>query len=71
MPFTFVSLFIASWFATRKLESKTYLITGPIVAITALSITFGPLKLVSIHMNFIPILLGGILGAYIGSKSKT
>jgi hypothetical protein len=39
-----------------------------IILITAVSITVGPLKIISIRMNYLPILFGGLIGAVVGKK---
>jgi thiamine kinase-like enzyme len=39
-----------------------------IILITAVSITVGPLKIISIRMNYLPILFGGIIGAVVGKN---
>ncbi|WP_396586612.1 hypothetical protein [Bermanella sp. R86510] len=68
LPYTFLCLVFANWVATRKLISKHYYIGLVIILITAAAITFGPLKIITIHTNYLPIVLGGLLGAYIGKK---
>ena len=71
LPFTFIALLISVWIAVRKIESQNYVIAVIVILLTSLSITLGPVKLMSIHMNYIPIILGGLLGAYISTKSQT
>jgi hypothetical protein len=66
LPYTLFSLALAAWVATRKLSSKHFLIGLVTILITAVTITFGPLKIMTIHTNYLPIVLGGLLGAYIG-----
>jgi hypothetical protein len=66
LPYTFLSLVLANWVATRKLAGKHYLIGLLTVLITAAAITVGPLKIITIHTNYLPIVLGGLLGVYIG-----
>jgi len=68
LPYSFLSLSFATWVATRKLSGQHYLISLAIILVTAVTITFGPVKIISIHMNYIPIVIGGLLGAYIGKK---
>jgi hypothetical protein len=69
LPFTFIALLISVWIATRKIEYNKYLIAAVVILLTSLSITLGPVKLMSIHMNYLPIIFGGLLGAYIATKS--
>ena len=68
LPFSLLSLSFATWVATRKLSGQHYLTGLAIILITSATITIGPLKIITIHMNYIPIVLGGLLGAYIGKK---
>jgi hypothetical protein len=68
LPYTFIILVLANVLATRKHSSKHYFIGLVIILLTSLSITVGPLKIISIHMNYLPILLGGLVGSFIGAK---
>ncbi len=68
LPFTFIVLVLTTVLVTRKLTSKHYFIGFVIILLTSLSITVGPIKIISIHMNYIPIVLGGLVGSFIGSK---
>lgn len=68
MPYTLASVLLACWFALRKQqEHHNFIITG-IVLLVGLSITAGPLKMALLHMNYIPIVLAGLIAAYINKK---
>jgi hypothetical protein len=68
MPYTLIVLAISIVLVVRKLHSNHLIVSIVIVLITAASITVGPLKIISIHMNYLPILLGGLIGALVGKK---
>jgi len=68
LPFSLLSLLFATWVATRKSSGQHYITGLAVILITAAAITIGPLKIITIHMNYIPIVLGGLLGTYIGKK---
>jgi|CEGF01.1.fsa_nt_gi hypothetical protein len=69
MPYTLLVTILGVWLGVRKIDSRVYFVAAIIVLLTALSVTSGPLKIMSIHMNYIPIILGGILGGYAGAKT--
>ena len=66
--FTFISMILASWVSTRKLHNHIYIVAALLIGIASLVITIGPLKLVMLHGNYLPIAIGGIIGAVLGSK---
>lgn len=66
--FTLISMIFASWVSTRKLHSHIYIVAILLIGIASLVITIGPLKLVMLHGNYLPIAIGGIIGAVLGSK---
>lgn len=68
MPYTFTVLAISIALVVRKLQSGHLLVSIVVILVTAASITAGPLKITSIHMNYLPILFGGLFGAFIGKK---
>lgn len=68
MPFSFLALLISSFISSRKLHTGHYLVTFVVVLMVCLSITLGPLKIISIHMNYLPIIIGSLTGAYLAKK---
>ena len=68
MPFSFLVLLISSFISSRKLNTGHYLVATIVAFIVCLSITLGPLKIISIHMNYLPILIGSLAGAYLTKK---
>lgn len=68
MPFTFVCMFMAAYFGGRSPEVKWYWVALGVLLIVGTSIHIGPLKIVTIHMNHLPIIFGSLFGAYIASK---
>ncbi len=68
LPFTFICIVMSVYIASRKLLSNPYLIAFGVIFIVGLCIHSGPLKLISIHMNNIPIVAGALFGAYLASK---
>ncbi|MEW8074120.1 MAG: hypothetical protein AB2826_27310 [Candidatus Thiodiazotropha sp.] len=68
MPYTLIALAIATFLVVKKLHSNHLIASTVIILLTAASITVGPLKIISIHMNYLPILLGGLLGVVVGKK---
>ncbi len=61
-----VLLMMASGFvAANKSRSGYYIAALCISVIVCLSIRFGPLKLWSIYMNYIPVFIGTFLGVFI------
>lgn len=69
MPYTLLVTILGVWLGVRKIDARVYFVAAIIVLLTALSVTSGPIKIMSIHMNYIPIILGGILGGYAGAKT--
>ncbi|MBP0050174.1 hypothetical protein H9C73_15730 [Marinobacterium sp. AK62] len=65
--FTLISMILSSWVATRKLNRNLYLTTAILIFICCLIITAGPIRYLIIHNNYLPILVGGILGAAISA----
>jgi len=68
IPFSFLALLISSFISSRKLHTGHYLVTFVVALVVCLSITLGPLKIISIHMNYLPILIGSLTGAYLAKK---
>lgn len=68
MPFSFLALLISSFISSRKLNTGHYLVAFVVALAVCLSITVGPLKLISTHMNYLPILIGSLTGAYLAKK---
>ena len=68
LPYTLAIMVLATIFAIKKSPKQYILVSVSIILITAASITSGPLKIISIHMNYLPIVLGGILGAWLGKR---
>ncbi len=68
MPFSFLALLISGFISTRKLNTGYYLIAFVVALAVCLSIRFGPLKIISIHMNYLPIIIGSLTGAYLSKK---
>lgn len=69
MPYTLLSILLACWFAVRKLEKHRIAVIIVIALVTCFSITAGPLKLVSIHMNYLPIVIGGLIAFFVTKKT--
>jgi hypothetical protein len=70
MPFSFLALLISGFIATRKLVLGHYWVVLIVALVVCLSIKIGPLKLISIHMSYLPILFGGMVGAFLASKTN-
>jgi len=68
LPFTLVCLAISVYLATRKLRSGYYLVALGTAILVSLSIYIGPLKIISIHMNLLPITIGALIGAFLSIK---
>lgn len=68
MPFTFVCICIGAYFGGRSPEVKWYWVALGVLVVVGISIHTGPLKIVTIHMNHLPIIFGSVLGAYLASK---
>jgi hypothetical protein len=68
MPYTLVVLVLSTTLVTRKIQSNHIFISMVIILITTVSVTLGPLKIISIHTNYLPIIFGGLIGAYLGKK---
>lgn len=66
--FTFISMILASWISTRKLNSHIYTVAIILIGISSLVITIGPLKLAMLHGNYLPVAIGGLIGAVMSSK---
>ena len=66
--FTLISMILASWVSTRKLNSHIYIVAIILIGMASLFITVGPLKVAMLHDNYLPIAIGGIIGAVLGSK---
>lgn len=66
--FTFISMILASWISTRKLNSHIYTVAIILIGISSLIITIGPLKVAMLHGNYLPVAVGGIIGAVMSSK---
>lgn len=70
MPFSFLALLISSFISSRKLHTGHYLVTLLVALVVCLSITLGPLKIINIHMNYLPIIIGNLTGAYLAKKNN-
>jgi len=68
LPFTLVCLVISVYFATRELLSGHYLVALGTAILVGLSIYIGPLKIISIHMNLLPVAIGALIGAFLSTK---
>lgn len=68
MPYTLVVVFISCVLVIKKMSNYHMLVSVLIVLVTAASITTGPLKIISIHMSYLPIVIGGLIGALVGKK---
>ncbi len=68
MPFSFLVLLISGYIASRKLSKGHYWIALIVALLVCLSIRIGSLKIISIHMNYIPIIIGSLIGAYLSKK---
>ena len=68
IPYTLISMAIAIYLSSKKLLSGHYLVAMGVAVLVSLSIHFGPLKIVTIHMNHLPILVGALTGAFLASK---
>ena len=67
LPFTLVCLVISVYLGTRKLLSGHYLVALGTTILVGLSIYIGPLKIISIHMNLLPIVIGALIGAFLST----
>jgi len=65
MPFSFLVLLISGYITSRKLSKGHYLAALIVALLVCLSIRIGPLKIISIHMSYIPIIIGSLAGAYL------
>ena len=68
MPFSFLVLLISGYITSRKLSKGHYLAALIVALLVCLSIRIGPLKIISIHMSYIPIIIGSLIGAYLSKK---
>ena len=68
MLFSFLALLISSFICSRKLNTGHYYVAFVVALVVCLSITLGPLKIISIHMNYLPIFIGSLTGAYLTKK---
>jgi len=68
MPYTLIVVAISIILVVRKLQRNHLIVSLTIILITATSITVGPLKIISIHMNYLPVIIGGLIGALVGKK---
>ena len=68
MPYTLIVLAISTILVVRNLQSNHLIVSLVVILITAASITVGPVKIISIHMNYLPILIGGLIGSLVGKK---
>jgi hypothetical protein len=68
MPYTLIVLAISTVLVVRKLHRSHFVVSIVVILITAASITDGPFKTMSIHMNYLPIIFGGLIGALVGKK---
>lgn len=66
--FTLISMTLASWISTRKLNSHIYTVAIILIGISSLVITIGPLKVAMLHGNYLPVAIGGVIGAVMSSK---
>ncbi|MEW8624168.1 MAG: hypothetical protein AB2551_00275 [Candidatus Thiodiazotropha sp.] len=68
MPFTLICVLFSVYFATRKRNSSHYVVALATAVLIGISIHIGPLKIVTIHMNHLPIIIGAFIGALVASK---
>lgn len=68
LPYTLVCMAISIYLPSRKLLSGHYLVALGTVILVGLSIHSGPLRIVTIHMNHLPIVIGALVGALFASK---
>ena len=68
IPFSFLALFLSGFIASRKLIFGHYWVVLIVALLVCLSISIGPLKLISIHMSYLPIIMGSLIGAYLSKK---
>ncbi len=68
MPYSFIVLAVVTYFSTRKLSSHHYIVGMAVILLTALSITIEPFSNANIHGNYLPIIIGGLVGSFIGAK---
>ena len=68
LPYTLACMIIAIYLSSKKLLSGHYLVALGVAVLVSLSIHSGPLKIVTIHMNHLPILVGALTGAFLASK---
>ncbi len=66
--FTFVSMTLASWISTRKIDNHTYIAAIILIFLASIIIASGHLRYFIIHNNFLPIIIGGLLGALLARK---
>ena len=67
-PYSFLLLLISGVITTRNLIRGHYLIVIIVALSLCLSYRFTPLKLISIHMNYLPIILGSLSGAFLAKR---
>ena len=67
-PYSFLLLLISGVITTRNLIRGHYLIVIIVALALCLSYRFTPLKLISIHMNYLPIILGSLSGAFLAKR---
>ncbi len=68
MPFSFLGLLLSGLISSRKLTLGHYWVALIVALLVCLSISIGPLKIISIHMNYLPIIVGSLIGAYLSKK---
>lgn len=68
LPYTLVCMVTSIYLASKNLLSGHYIVALGAAVLVGLSIHSGPLKIVTIHMNHLPIVIGGLTGAFLASK---
>ena len=68
LPYTFVCMVLSIYVASRKLVFGHYIVALAVAILVGFSIHSGPLKIVTIHMNYLPIGIGSLVGAFIAYK---
>lgn len=68
IPYTLTCMVIAIYLSSKKLLSGHYLVAMGVSVLVSLSIHFGPLKIVTIHMSHLTIFVGALTGAFLASK---
>ena len=68
LPFTFICIVQSVYLASITLLSSPYVVAFCVVIVVDLSIHFGPLKILTIHKNHLPIVAGALFGAFLACR---